>query len=215
MTFPRVPANEKENHIVSNLNSNQTEYLLRDLNPRRVKVLDGMSHLEAFDVRATLIRVFGFGGWSETSYMPTTLLYEVETTTKSGKPAYRVAYIAHRRLTVDLGDTGFATYEGSAVGESLMPDFKRGDAHDMAIKTAESQALKRCAINLGTQFGLSLYRDGDTRDVVGMILAGSESDGEPRSDDKGTETPPDAVDAAVAVLAEHGMVDEMLEKADA
>ena len=40
----------------------------------------------------------------------------------------------------------------------------------MAVKTAESDALKRAAINLGTQFGLSLYADGATRDVVGKTL---------------------------------------------
>lgn len=37
--------------------------------------------------------------------------------------------------------------------------------------TAESDALKRCAINLGTQFGLSLYNDGKTEDVIRVVLA--------------------------------------------
>ena len=46
----------------------------------------------------------------------------------------------------------------------------RGDAHDNAVKTAESQALKRMAINMGTQFGLSLYRDGQIEDVVRLTL---------------------------------------------
>ena len=50
----------------------------------------------------------------------------------------------------------------------------RGEAHDMAIKTAESDALKRAAINLGTQFGLSLYDEGSMKDVVGMTLAREE-----------------------------------------
>jgi hypothetical protein len=40
----------------------------------------------------------------------------------------------------------------------------------MAIKTAESDALKRAAINLGTQFGLSLYNNGSLRDVVVQTL---------------------------------------------
>ena len=34
-----------------------------------------------------------------------------------------------------------------------------GAAHDLAMKSAISQALKRCAANLGDQFGLSLYSD--------------------------------------------------------
>jgi recombination DNA repair RAD52 pathway protein len=57
-----------------------------------------------------------------------------------------------------------ATYTEAAVGSASLP--RRGDAHDMAIKTAESDALKRAAINLGTQFGLSLYNDGSMHDVV-------------------------------------------------
>jgi hypothetical protein len=40
----------------------------------------------------------------------------------------------------------------------------------MAVKTAESDALKRCAVNLGTQFGLSLYQNGATVDVVQRTL---------------------------------------------
>jgi hypothetical protein len=41
----------------------------------------------------------------------------------------------------------------------------------MALKTAESDALKRAAIYLGTQFGLSLYKNGETADVVRRVLA--------------------------------------------
>ena len=40
----------------------------------------------------------------------------------------------------------------------------------MAVKTAESDALKRAAINLGTQFGLSLYQNGSLRDVIIQTL---------------------------------------------
>jgi hypothetical protein len=50
----------------------------------------------------------------------------------------------------------------------------------MAIKTAESDALKRAAINLGTQFGLSLYNNGATADVIGKTLdRDTVSQGEP------------------------------------
>jgi len=156
------------------LTPEQHAVLLRPLAPSRVAIMDGMSHLEAWDVRAHLCRVFGFGNWDEMDSGPgTVMLYEQETTTKAGKAAYKVAYRATRTLTVrDPDGATLCQYEATAVGESTMPDFKRGDAHDMAIKTAESQALKRCAINLGTQFGLSLYRNGTTEDVVRMTLVG-------------------------------------------
>jgi recombination DNA repair RAD52 pathway protein len=157
---------------VSALTDKQQEVLLRDLHPSRVAILDGMSHLETWDVRAHLTRIFGFGGWDEVDAGPGTVcLYAEKTTTRAGKDAWKVAYRATRRLTVrdQYGQT-LCEYEATAVGESVMPEFKRGDAHDMAIKTAESQALKRCAINLGTQFGLSLYDNGRTADVVRQVL---------------------------------------------
>ena len=48
---------------------------------------------------------------------------------------------------------------------------QRGESHDMAVKTAESDAIKRAAINLGTQFGLSLYNNGSLKDIVVMTLS--------------------------------------------
>jgi hypothetical protein len=36
--------------------------------------------------------------------------------------------------------------------------------------------LKRCAINLGTQYGLSLYDNGNRNDVVGTVVGGPEPD---------------------------------------
>jgi recombination DNA repair RAD52 pathway protein len=127
-----------------------------------------MSHLAAWDVRAHLNRIFGFAGWSA-DLLALENLYDVETTTRAGKAAHKVAYRATLRLTINDPDQPaavLATYTEAAVGESVMPDFKRGDCHDMAIKTAESQALKRCAVNLGDQFGLSLYANGTRNAVV-------------------------------------------------
>ena len=153
---------------MNNLTRSQFDILIKPIKSHRVKVREGLSYLEAWDVRAHLIRVFGFGGWSA-DVTDMQLLYEVETKTKQGKDAYKVAYRATLRLTIpQVG----CTYTESAVGESTMPDFKRGDCHDMAIKTAASQAFKRAAMNLGTQFGLSLYDGGNQNDVVGAVAEG-------------------------------------------
>jgi hypothetical protein len=152
---------------VTHLHPDLTALLLRPINQRRVFRKDGQSHLAAWDVRAHLIRCFGFAGWSaETLAME--LIHDLETTTKAGKPARKVAYRAHVRLTIH--ETG-AAYSEWATGEATMPDFKHGDAHDFALKTAESQALKRCATNLGSQFGLSLYDNGNTDDVVRGVFS--------------------------------------------
>ena len=153
-----------------NISKSQVEQLLRPINRNRVKTLDGMAHLEAWDVRAMLIRIFGFGGFS-LDLVDLALIHDQETSTRAGKAARKVAYRATVTLTIhDLG----CTYTEAAVGESVMPEFKWGDAHDMAIKTAESQALKRCAVNLGDQFGLSLYNGGSTNAVI-VAIVGDES----------------------------------------
>ena len=73
------------------------------------------------------------------------------------------------RLTV--GDT---TYEDASVGDSTN-QVSPGDAHDLAVKSAVSGALKRCAVNLGTQFGLSLYAGGATHDVIRVLVSDGEA----------------------------------------
>jgi recombination DNA repair RAD52 pathway protein len=155
----------------SGLTREQYEQLMKPINGSRVKMLDGMAYLEAWDVRAHLIRLFGFGGFS-LELLDYEMAFEEATQTRAGKDAYRVGYRARIRLTIPaLG----AVYTEAAFGDSIMPASKRGDAHDLAIKTAESQALKRAAMNLGTQFGLSLYNNATTSDIVGRTLVAPEA----------------------------------------
>lgn len=154
---------------MSNLNERQVQYLGMDLAGGRVgqrsQAGRSFSYLEAWDVRRTLIRVFGYIGFSA-DVIGCEQVFEEETTTSNGKPAWHVAY----RVTMCLAIGRSATYTEVAIGAATLPD--RGQAHDMAVKTAESDALKRCAINLGTQFGLSLYQNGSTTDVVKWTLDG-------------------------------------------
>jgi len=159
------------------LTAEQTRVLLKGIAPYRVKEVQGMAHVEGYDIRAMLIRVFNFAGFSITNPTPTTLIYEHPTMTKAQKPAFNTAYMAHVRITIHLPD-GDVYYDGTAVGEATMPDFKRGDTHDMAIKTADTQALKRAAINLGDQFGLSLYNDGSLQPLVRKLVGWDETKGE-------------------------------------
>lgn len=158
------------------LSDEVTATLLKPIAPHRVKQLDGNSYVEQFDIRAMMNRVFGFTGWGLT-VTDLSMLYEAPAETKAGKPAYRVAYRCSVRLTV-YGDPD-CTYDGASVGEALMPDFKRGDAHDMALKSAESGALKRAATCLGDQFGLSLYDGGSQSAVVKRVVGFNTSEGQP------------------------------------
>ena len=149
------------------LNEQQYQQLLKPLNPARVAKRSqagrNLSYLEAWDVKAHLIRIFGFGNWSW-EVKSADLAFESE---KDGK--WNVGYKVVGCLTVPgTKDNWGAVYTEAAVGSATLP--QRGEAHDMAVKTAESDALKRAAINLGTQFGLSLYDNGSLKDVVGMTL---------------------------------------------
>ena len=156
----------------SYLSDEQVAQLLRQINPARVQKKDNASHLEAYDVRAMLIRIFGFGRFSA-DLIALEPLFETLFTNDRGDRV-TVGYRATLRLTVCAPDGSIlATYTEAATGDaSNFPISKRADAHDFAIKTAESQALKRCATNLGDQFGLSLYRKGSTHALVVRTLVG-------------------------------------------
>lgn len=145
--------------------------LLQPVNPARVHQKDGMSHMEAYDVRAHLNRIFGFGRWSA-EVISMDLVNERFGQNRNGKDACYVVYRAGLRLTVCAPDgTELARYTEFAAGDALgFPVIKLGDAHDFAMKTAESQALKRAATNLGDQFGLSLYNKGNMNRLVGRSL---------------------------------------------
>lgn len=173
------------------LTAQQYETLLRPVAKHRVSARQqggmSLSYLEAWDVKAHLIRVFGFCGWSA-DVLSAELVFE----DKDEKGRWNVGYKVIMRLRIHghdplvLIDT---TYTEAAVGSAI--NASRGDAHDMAVKTAESDALKRAAINLGNQFGLSLYDGGNTNDVVGHTLVPPDGYTGPEADK--FVAPPDAV----------------------
>lgn len=154
------------------LTPKQHETLMRPLNGTRVaKRTQGgkqLSYLEAWDVRAHLIRVFGFTNFDaelEDYHFIDTRRYT--STGDNPRPMVEVIYAARMRLTLrDSEGAPLATYAEAAVGSASGPETMLGEHHDNALKTAASDALKRCAMNLGTQFGLSLYDNGRTTDVV-------------------------------------------------
>jgi hypothetical protein len=146
----------------------QVEQLLRPINAKRV-LKDGKSksHVSQQDVRAHLIRTFGFGNFDVRVDGPALVFEQERKDDKTGEPNNRwdVCYRAKVTLTVrDAKGNVVCTYEGSATATA--ENQKRGEAHSLALKSAESTALKRAATNLGDQFGLSLYNKGQTRGLV-------------------------------------------------
>lgn len=144
------------------ITSKQQEILLKGINGDRIAQRKGgggrsLSYLEAWDVKAHMNRIFGFLNWSA-DVTNAELAYE-----DNSDGRWNVAY----KVILTLRVNG-ASYTEAAVGSATLPS--RGEAHDMAVKTAESDAFKRAAINIGDQFGLSLYNNGSTAPVVKQTL---------------------------------------------
>lgn len=152
----------------SYLSDQQVTLLLKPIHPNRVLQLKGMSYVEGFDIRAELNRVFGFARWSE-EILEQSLVCETETKTNAGKPAWNVVYRSRVRLTIHAPDGTLLTfYDGAHVGENTHPI--RGEAHAIALTASQTYALRRCAINLGDQMGLSLYNKGSLEPLVRWTL---------------------------------------------
>jgi recombination DNA repair RAD52 pathway protein len=160
----------------------QLGILMNPLNPARVSSRSqggrSLSYLEAYDVKATLIRIFGFGGFdSEVIETKVLEINRTEEKDKFDKPFIKVVVLAQVTLRLTIHQTGSVYCETAAASQTGRDV---GEVTDFAIKTAASDALKRCAINLGTQFGLSLYNNGSTDEVVRRVFApGQEWGGQP------------------------------------
>ena len=169
------------------LTGEQIAQLLKAINPLRVgKNAKGHAHVEAYEIRAHLNRLFGFARWSA-DVIDQRLVFEDAVTllrkdkqTRQPIPgseyqAWSVCYRTILRLTVCAPDGSvLATYTEGATGDAQNQP-SRSDAHDNALKTSESQALKRAAHNLGDQFGLSTWGKGSMAALVKRTLVGAET----------------------------------------
>ena len=161
--------------------SAQINQLLAPINPDRIVTSQGRKHLAQQDVRAHLIRVFGFGNF-DVKIKTLELLFEepyvgVDKNGKEILNRFNVCYKAEVRLLI-RDPKGMIVCSYEEVASATAQNQTRGEAHDLAMKSAVSYAIKRCATNLGDQFGLSLYNNGQVTALV-----------------KGTLVRPDGTDA--------------------
>lgn len=177
-------------------NLTQQQQLIKGLNADRVEKRSqgGMklSYLAQHDVRAHLIRLFGYGHFDLITES-TTPAYEQQQESSKGGKLWNVGYRVTMRLVIRDADQNFVCcFSESAVGSALSAD--RGEAHDNAVKNGSSDAMKRCAINLGDQFGLSLYQGGQTAPIVrGTLVVDGHHDTAPETAKNGPvsdEQPP-------------------------
>ena len=158
--------------------ADQVEHLLNPIKETRVlRDAKGHSHVSQQDITAHLIRMFGFGNF-DIEVMTVEAIFETSEvkTNKAGREyvAWDVAYRALVRLTIrnPLGEV-VGSYENGSIG-SAQSQPSRADAHDLAYKSAISLSIKRAAIALGDQFGLSLYNKGQTAPLVIRTIVSSE-----------------------------------------
>lgn len=122
-----------------------------------------VSYIEGWHAIAEANRIFGFDGWTRET-TETRLVSERERKIGQGqyqKDGWGATYIAKVRVTVFAGDT-LITREGCGAGHGI--DVDLGQAHESAVKEAETDAMKRALMTFGNVFGLALY-DKERRNV--------------------------------------------------
>lgn len=103
-------------------------------------------------------RIFGEDGWS---YEVTRL--EMASRIEDSNAKVRVSYLCGVRASV-----GGVIREGLAVGIGIAKQDSEGDAHESAVKEAETDALKRALRTFGNTFGLALYEKDKAKREVGV-----------------------------------------------
>ena len=142
----------------------QTELLKAPLDRahvrQRSKAGQQLSYIEGWRAIAEANRIFGFGNWSR----ETVTLGPVCETYKNEKDNHVVSYKAKVRITVwGRSDEADVIREGSGFGSGFAKNL--GDAHESALKEAETDAMKRALMTFGNPFGLALY-DKDQKEVA-------------------------------------------------
>jgi len=121
-----------------------------------------VSYVEGWAVIAEANRIFGFDKWTRETI---DIKCVAESARKigvkenfAGYDGWGVTYLCKARVIVD----GVAR-EGCGAGHGIDRDL--GQAHESAIKEAETDAMKRALMTFGNPFGLALY-DKDQAQVA-------------------------------------------------
>jgi DNA recombination protein Rad52 len=113
-----------------------------------------VSYLEGWQVIAEANRIFGFDGWQRHTLISRCVSEHERPIGRDRKSGWGVTYIARVRICVTAGDRTLIR-EGSGAGHGIDADC--GQAHESALKEAETDATKRALMTFGNAFGLALY----------------------------------------------------------
>jgi hypothetical protein len=130
----------------------QIKLLSSKLNGKHVRTREmrgrTLSYIEGWYAIAEANRVFGFDSWDRETVWAECVWSEAKRDTKL------CAYAARVRIKVRAGET-LVCREGSGVGHGSGATL--GEAHESALKEAETDAMKRALVTFGNLFGLALY----------------------------------------------------------
>ena len=130
----------------------QVRLLSAKLNERFVRTREQggkrLSYIEGWHAIAEANRIFGFDGWDRETVAAECIWQEPKRDPKL------CAYAVRVRIRVRAGST-LISREGSGVGHGSGATL--GEAHESALKEAETDAMKRALATFGNQFGLALY----------------------------------------------------------
>ena len=127
-----------------------------------------VSYLEGWQLIAEANRIFGFDGWQRQTIAVHCVcqaerLIGARSAGREPKPGWGVTYTARVRITVHPPGLPPLIREGTGAGHGI--DVDLGQAHESAIKEAETDAMKRALMTFGNPFGLALY-DKRQREVT-------------------------------------------------
>jgi DNA recombination protein Rad52 len=144
----------------------QIDSLTAPLDPRHVKERDApggvkLSYIEGWQAIKEANRIFGHGNWDRRTIM-CDCVWQGERNTRGGKTLQAASYVARVEIVVHHEDGAMTRREGTGAGGGFGQDM--GEAHESAIKEAETDAMKRALMTFGNPFGLALY-DKDKTEV--------------------------------------------------
>ena len=122
-----------------------------------------VSYLEGWLVIAEANRIFGFDGWQRETVALSCVNQSERSIGRDNRPGWGVTYTARVRISVSTTGQPTLIREGSGAGHGI--DVDLGQAHESALKEAETDAMKRALMTFGNPFGLALY-DKQQREVT-------------------------------------------------
>ena len=145
------------------LTKEQTKLCNKKLEIKDILVKPGMGnkvYVSGTYIKNKLNEIFGVGGWGYTSELNS--IYG--PTDKSDKAL--LGYMA--RVTLTIGDLIISDVGTGEITFSKNDTFKipKMDQIDKARKGSVTDGVKRCAVNLGSAFGLNIVKDAKDYGII-------------------------------------------------